>query len=116
MKASILGLVLLVTLGGLTQNPDERVPPRVQSRPAQQRTEAAPAQAAAPSDREEAEALRADLNRMRVLLNQMRTNLAFVQTSDTPLKHQFDLNNDMWQILLNDMDRRLQKIEQKSQR
>ena len=49
----------------------------------------------------------ADLQRMHVLLNQMQTNLAFVQTTTTPLKHQFELEIDMWQILLNQMERRL---------
>ena len=52
----------------------------------------------------------ADLERMRVLLNQLQTNLAFVQTTTTPLKHQFELEIDMWQTLLNQMQRRLDNL------
>ncbi len=63
-------------------------------------------------DQQELEALRGDVKRMRVLLNQMQVNLAFVATSDSPLKHQFNLNNDMWQIVLGDMERRLQTLQQ----
>jgi hypothetical protein len=42
-------------------------------------------------DSDDMEQMRADLERLKVLLNQMRTNLAFVQTTQTPLKHQFEL-------------------------
>jgi hypothetical protein len=55
--------------------------------------------------------LRADLQQMKVLLNQMRTNLAFVQTSQTPLKHQFELETDAWQVIVEQMERRLERIE-----
>jgi len=69
------------------------------------------AQKAGPPTKEnmsqEVAAMSADLQRMHVLLNQMQTNLAFVQTTTTPLKHQFELEIDMWQILLNQMERRL---------
>jgi hypothetical protein len=51
--------------------------------------------------------VRADLLRMRALLNQMRTNLAFVQDTQTPLKHQFELECDMWQILITDLERQM---------
>ncbi len=77
-----------------------------------QRSKAETAQPAVAADQQEVEALRGDIKRMRVLLNQMQVNLAFVQTSDTPLKHEFDLNNEMWQILLGDMERRVEKMEQ----
>ncbi len=49
--------------------------------------------------------------KMRVILNQMRTNLAFVQSTQTPLKHQFELEIDMWQTLLDQMDRRIREME-----
>jgi hypothetical protein len=42
----------------------------------------------------------------------MRTNLAFVQTSPTPLKHQFELEADAWQVIVEQMERRLKKMEQ----
>jgi hypothetical protein len=58
------------------------------------------------------ENLRRDTERLRVLLNQMRSNLAFVQSSQTPLKHQFELEADAWQVIVNDMDRRLKRMEE----
>ncbi len=112
MKVAIvllIGLALIAVAAPQQNNSDERIVQRSQQRGAAQKPEAVPT-APAPVDQQEAEAMRKDLVRMRVLLNQMRTNLAFVQSSDTPLKHQFDLNNEMWQMLLDDMDRRLQKI------
>ena len=60
--------------------------------------------------------LRTDLDRLKVLLNQMRTNLAFVQTSQTPLKHQFELETDAWQVIVEQMDRRLKAMEERTPR
>jgi hypothetical protein len=50
---------------------------------------------------------KADLAKMQVLLGQMQRNVAFVSTGDTPLKHQFQLEIEMWQHLLRDMERKL---------
>ena len=50
-----------------------------------------------------------DLARMRLILNLMRTNLAFVGNTTTPLAHQFQLDIDMWQALIDQMERREQK-------
>jgi hypothetical protein len=50
---------------------------------------------------------RADLAKMRTLLGQMQRNVAFVSAGDTPLKHQFELEIEMWQLLLRDMERKL---------
>jgi hypothetical protein len=57
------------------------------------------------------EALKADAQRMHVILNQMRANLAFVDTTQSPLKHQFELETDMWQVQLQQMDRRIAALE-----
>jgi hypothetical protein len=38
----------------------------------------------------------------------MESNLAFVDTTQSPLKHQFQLDIDMWNILINQMERRAQ--------
>ena len=54
-----------------------------------------------------------DLQKMRVILNQMRNNLAFVGNTTTPLAHQFQLDIDMWQALLDHMQ---QQQEQKPPR
>jgi Na+-transporting methylmalonyl-CoA/oxaloacetate decarboxylase gamma subunit len=56
---------------------------------------------------EEAAALREDIARMRAILGQMETNLAFVDTTQSPLKHQFQLEIDMWNTVITDMERRL---------
>jgi hypothetical protein len=64
------------------------------------------------SHSDDIEQLRADLQRLKVLRDQMRTNLAFVQTTQTPLKHQFELEADAWQVIVEQMERRLKKMEQ----
>jgi len=71
------------------------------------RAEAAPAA----SDAAELQAAKADIARMRVVLNQMRTNLAFVTTTTNPLKHQFELDIDMWQAVIDQMQRRVDAAE-----
>ncbi len=70
-----------------------------------------PAQTEKPSDNPELQAMKSDVQRMRVILNQMRTNLAFVDTTQSPLKHQFELEADMWQVMLDQMDRRIATME-----
>ena len=59
----------------------------------------------------ELQAMKSDVQRMRVILNQMRTNLAFVSSTQSPLKHQFELETDMWQVALDQMDRRIAAME-----
>jgi hypothetical protein len=57
--------------------------------------------------------MKEDIQKMRVILNQMRNNLAFVGNTTTPLAHQFQLEIDMWQALLDHMQ---QQQEQKPPR
>ena len=52
------------------------------------------------------QALRNDLARMKSLVQQMEQNLAFVDTTQSPLKHQFQLDIDMWNVVINQMERR----------
>ncbi len=54
----------------------------------------------------DAQAMRGDIKKMRALVAQMESNLAFVDTMQSPLKHQFQLNIDMWNVLINQMERR----------
>jgi hypothetical protein len=54
----------------------------------------------------DAQALRDDIKRMRALVGQMESNLAFVDTTQSPLKHQFQLDIDMWNVVINQMERR----------
>ena len=55
------------------------------------------------------EALRSDLQRMKGLVQQMESNLAFVDTTQSPLKHQFQLEIDMWKAVIQQMERRLDR-------
>jgi hypothetical protein len=57
---------------------------------------------------DEAKALQGDIKRMRALVRQMQTNLAFVDTTQSPLKHQFQLEIDAWNTLIDQMERRAQ--------
>jgi hypothetical protein len=45
---------------------------------------------------------------MRALVDQMQSNLAFVDNTQSPLKHQFQLEIDAWRTLINQMERRAQ--------
>jgi hypothetical protein len=47
-----------------------------------------------------------DLQRMKSLVQQMQTNLAFVTSIQGPLKHQFELEIEMWQLQIARMERR----------
>jgi len=53
--------------------------------------------------------LKSDVQRMRVILGQMQSNLAFVQNTTTPLKHQFELEIEMWQVVLDEMDHHIRE-------
>ncbi len=109
----LFAMALIAVAAPRQTNPDERIVTHSPAHAAPQQKPAPAASQPGPKlNQQEAEAMRKDLQQMHVLLNQMQTNLAFVQTSDTPLKHQFDLNNDMWQAMLSDLERRLQKLEQ----
>ena len=61
---------------------------------------------------EEVQALREDLDRMKALVQQMQSNLAFVDTTQSPLKHQFQLEIDMWRTVIASMERRLARSSQ----
>lgn len=56
----------------------------------------------------DARATQDDIRKMRSLVQQMEINLVSVDTSQSPLKHQFQLDIDMWKTLLNQMERRAQ--------
>jgi hypothetical protein len=102
---TVLVLALLVA-SGHAQTAGEKSRPE-SSEPAESQTNSA--DRASQSD--DLPQLRADVQRLKVLVNQMRTNLAFVQSSQTPLKHQFELEADAWQVIVEQMERRLEKME-----
>src|SRR5947207_10985663 len=59
-----------------------------------------------PQSRNEIKDLRTDLDNMHNLLALMQRNVAFVSAGDTPLKHQFELEIEMWQLLIRDMEKK----------
>ena len=61
----------------------------------------------ASTSRNDVQALRNDLQRMKALVQQMEMNLAFVDTTQSPLKHQFQLEIDMWKTVIAEMERKL---------
>jgi hypothetical protein len=65
--------------------------------------------ASGPTD--DLDATKADLAKMRVLVTQMQNNLGVTTTSTTPLYHQFDLQIQMWQLLIAQMERRIDRME-----
>ena len=71
------------------------------------RAECSEAVQSAQSSRAQNEALRADLERMKALVQQMESNLAFVDTTQSPLKHQFQLEIDMWNTVISEMERKI---------
>src|SRR2546423_12964198 len=66
-----------------------------------------PPPANAPLSGGDVEATRLDLQRMKSLVQQMQTNLAFVTTIQGPLKHQFELEIEIWQLEIARLERQL---------
>jgi hypothetical protein len=97
MRISLFILILcsFIPLSAQQQKPD-RSEPQPQTTKQEHKT--------TPDDRQ---ALREDVARMKALLQQMETNLAFVDTTQSPLKHQFQLEIEAWQALVAQMERRL---------
>lgn len=73
----------------------------------QQQALTTPAVRSVQMSEEDARALRNDLARMKSLVQQMEVNLAFATPSETPLKHQFQLEIDMWKTMIAEMERRV---------
>jgi uncharacterized protein YlxW (UPF0749 family) len=59
--------------------------------------------------REQVRELQADLERMRNMVEQMQTNIAFISSPQTPMKHQFELEIEMWQLVIDRMDRKIKE-------
>jgi len=84
-----------------------------QSQPSLGRPESAAAQHESGMNKEQTQAMQADIQRMRVLIHQMQNNLGAATSAQDPLKHQFELDIEMWQILVNQMERRMQSASGK---
>ncbi|HWH57856.1 MAG TPA: hypothetical protein VN682_09510 [Terriglobales bacterium] len=59
--------------------------------------------AAAPQTKD----LAANLARMRALVQRMQSNLPAVASGQSPLEHEFQLEIEMWQLLIDQMDQQL---------
>ena len=97
----LVGALWVATAAGMAQQKAS------QAKPVARATAETHSQVAA-ADTQRREAMQADLRKMRVLLEQMQNNLGFVQSGATPLKHQFELEIDMWRTLLEHMERNLE--------
>jgi hypothetical protein len=102
---AVLMVALILSVAAFSQKP---AAPPASSQPTASRL--------VPDDDKDTVALRAELQNMRSILVQMQNNLAFVQTTQTPLKHQFELEVEMWQIAINQAERRLQARESHPQK
>jgi len=99
-QVALLCIVLVFTLAAQAQSPATTTG---------QPTGAAPSQPEAATG-DELKALEQDTQRMRTILNQMRENLGFVGNTTMPINHQFALEIDMWQLALDQMDRRIARL------
>lgn len=63
------------------------------------------------SDHDDLNAMKADLAKMRVLVTQMQNNLGLTTNTTTPLYHQFELEINMWQLVIAHMERRIERME-----
>lgn len=95
MRKAILAVLLLVAINGFCQEQHND----------NDHTSHAPAPQVS-NERNSPPDFAADLQRMRILLGQMQRNVAFVSAGDTPLKHQFELELQMWQLLIQDMEKK----------
>jgi hypothetical protein len=107
-RPAIISIVLLcaVLLGAVQQTPNSTSQAAGSQAGAATAAENAQIRQLANTRANDAQAMRDDIKRMRALVGQMETNLAFVDTTQSPLKHQFQLDIDMWNVVINQMERR----------
>lgn len=76
------------------------------------KSSSSPAQQVRPSDDgDDVAVMKSDLAKMRVLVTQMQNNLGLTTNTTTPLYHQFELEINMWQLLIAQMERRIERLE-----
>jgi TolA-binding protein len=105
-KPVLITLFSVTLLGAVQQTPNSSSQAATSQAGAANAAEDAQIRQLGNSRGNDAQALREDIRKMRALLHQMETNLAFVDTTQSPLKHQLQLDIDMWNILINQMERR----------
>ena len=99
-------LMCTILLGAIQQTPSTGSQAAASQANLAATAERAQLQRFTPAD--EAKALENDIRKMRALVRQMQTNLAFVDTTQSPLKHQFQLEIDAWNTLIDQMQRHAQ--------
>ena len=107
-KPVLIALFSATLMGALQQTPNSSSQAAGSQAGVANSAESAQIRQLANSRTNDAQALRDDVKKMRALVHQMETNLAFVDVTQSPLKHQFQLDIDMWNILINQMERRAQ--------
>jgi hypothetical protein len=104
-KFLAFGLLLsCIATIGVAQEKQQTSTPPIPQIPAKQSTSSTET---AITSKGELIALQNDVRRMRVLLHQMQNNMGAATNAQDPLKHQFELEIEMWQVLLDQMDRRI---------
>ena len=105
-KPALIALFSITLLGAVQQTPNSSSQASSSQAAAAAAAENAQIRQLGNNRANDAQALRDDIRKMRALVRQMETNLAFVDTTQSPLKHQFQLDIDMWNVLINQMERR----------
>jgi uncharacterized protein involved in exopolysaccharide biosynthesis len=105
-KPVLITLFSVTLLGALQQTPNSTSQAAGSQAAAASAAENAQIRQLANNRANDAQALREDIKKMRTLVAQMQANLAFVDNTQSPLKHQFQLEIDMWNVLINQMERR----------
>jgi len=105
-KPALITLFSITLLGAVQQTPNSSSQASSSQAAAAAAAENAQIRQLGNNRANDAQALRDDIRKMRALVRQMETNLAFVDTTQSPLKHQFQLDIDMWNVLINQMERR----------
>ncbi len=97
LQAGFLIVTLLFGLGGLipaqNQSGGTKLPPLCEQ------------------ECDEVADMKVDLANMQSLLNQMQVVFALVGNTTAPANHELDLNMDMWRVLIQQMQRRIQPME-----
>ena len=66
-------------------------------------------------DQDEMAALEADMTQMRTLLNQMEATFPLVGSTTSPVNHDLQLNIEMWRVMVDQMTRRLQRMQKSAE-
>ena len=107
-KPVLITLFSVTLLGAVQQTPNSSSQAASTQAGAASAAENAQIRQLANTRANDAQALRDDIRKMRALVRQMETNLAFVDNTQSPLKHQFQLDINMWNTLIDQMERRAQ--------